>query len=98
MLPPGAKSERKEPTLEKDDTTSFLSVDPTLMAVEIQPGALMKSVWEPLPAAMTVAMLTERSWSMAAFVGASVVSQGVLEPPPPRLKLAEAILNDVRNA
>ncbi len=68
------------------------------MAVEMQPGALMKFVWEPLPAAMTVAMLTERSWSIAVFVGDSLESQGVLEPPPPRLRLTEAMLNDVRSA
>src|SRR3990170_5016648 len=46
---------------------------------------------------MTVAMFTERSWSMAAFIGSA--SQFVtFATPSPRLMLTEAMLNDARRS
>jgi len=59
--PPGAKSERNVPTLEKYDTTLFLSTDPTLMADEMQAGEFIPLVALSFPEAATVAILTERS-------------------------------------
>src|SRR3989338_6477342 len=46
---------------------------------------------------MTVAMFTERSWSMAGFIGSA--SQFVrFATPSPRLMLTEAMLNDARSS
>jgi hypothetical protein len=41
---PGANSDMKELTFEKDDTPSVFVVEPTLTAVEMQPGPLMAFV------------------------------------------------------
>ena len=41
MSPPGAISDKKEARFEKNEMPSSLSVDPTLTAVEIQPGELI---------------------------------------------------------
>jgi hypothetical protein len=67
----------KELTLEKDDTASLLVVEPTLIADEMQLGALMAFVKPSSPDAMTVAIFAERRVSIADFMGASVVSQGL---------------------
>jgi hypothetical protein len=66
---PGARSDRKEATLEKLDTTSLLVVEPTLTAEEMQPGELSALVELPLPAAITVAILADFRLSMMAFSG-----------------------------
>ena len=69
MDSPGAKSEIKEATLEKIDRSSDLSVEPTLIAVEMQAGELMAATKELFPEATTLAIPTDRSWSIAGFLG-----------------------------
>jgi hypothetical protein len=81
----------KEAAFEEEATTSLLVVDPTLIAVEMQPGPLMPFLYESLPAAMTVAIPTERRLSMAGLRG-SESQDVVLRTPSPRLMLTEAIL------
>src|SRR5262245_62054158 len=87
---PGASKDRKEATFENDDTASVFVVEPTLTAVETQPGELMAFVKPPFPAATTVAMRTERRLSMMAFVGSW--SQFAVYFPPPRLMFTDAIV------
>ena len=69
MDSPGARSDKKDATFEKLDTTSFLVVEPTLIAVEMHPGALIELVESSFPDAITVAMPTERRLSMIALAG-----------------------------
>src|SRR6266478_6898616 len=78
----------KEATLEKDAMASDFEVAPTLMADEMQPGALRALVYPLLPAAMAEAMPTDRRLSMIGFVGSPSQGEvyGVL---PPRLRFAE---------
>jgi hypothetical protein len=54
-------------TLEKDDTTSLLVVEPTLTADEMHAGEASAVGVPSLPAATTVAIPTDRSVSMTAF-------------------------------
>ncbi len=79
---PGARSERNEAELEKDEMVSALGalvVDPTLMALEMHPGE-DRLVDDPLfPAATTTAMPTERNVSMMDFVAGSSASQTAVE-------------------
>src|SRR4030095_11189129 len=90
----GASSERNEALLEKLETASATvpsdpsSVEPTLIAVEMQPGALRALVKPSFPAAITVAIPTERRLSMATLRGS--LSQLEKNCPPPRLMLTEA--------
>src|SRR5713226_7803617 len=88
MTPPGAKSERKDAVFENDDTVSVFSVEPTLTAEEIHAGELSFEVEPSLPAAMTVAIPTERRLSTTGLRGSE--SQLVLERAPPRLRLTDA--------
>ena len=83
-------------TFENEATTSVLLVAPTLIADEMQPGALSAFTHPLFPAAMTVAIPTERRLSMIRFVGS--VSHGAVHDPPPRLRLADAIGYVVRSA
>ena len=64
---PGANSDRNEATFEKDETWLALSTDPTLMAVEMQPGDESEVPDPSLPAAITVATLIERRLSIAGL-------------------------------
>src|SRR5713226_2012111 len=73
--------------LEYDAIPSDFVVAPTLTADEMQAGALSALVNPLLPAAMAVAMHTDRRLSMIGLVGS--LSQGVVKAPPPRLRLAE---------
>ena len=74
--------------LEYDAITSDFVVAPTLTADEMQAGALSALVNPLLPAAMAVAMLTDRRLSMIDLVG--YPSQGtVFGELSPRLRLAE---------
>ena len=79
MLLPGACSVSAADSLEKLEMASLSSVEPTLTAVEMQPGEEMPSEEPLLPAAMTVAMPTARSLSMAALMAASAASQAAVE-------------------
>ena len=78
---------RKDAAFEYDATTSAFVVAPTLIADEMQPGALRAFVKPLLPPATTVAMPTDLRLSMIAFVGSP--SQGTVEVPPPRLRFAD---------
>src|SRR5437016_12091537 len=86
---PGAKRDIRDDTLENDETTSDFVVEPTLIAEDTHPGADMLFVLPPLPAAIAVAMPTERRLSMIAFVG-SESHDVVYNVLPPRLRLAAA--------
>ena len=66
---PGASKSRKLALFEKLETLSVLVVDPTLIADEIQAGAASALVNPSLPDEITVAIPTERSRSIAAFLG-----------------------------
>src|SRR4029434_10860146 len=59
-LPPGASRLRKLALLETPDIAFCLSVDPTLIALEMHAGEERPDALPPLPAAMTVAMLAPR--------------------------------------
>ena len=61
---PGANTERNDATFENHDTRFDLSVDPTLMADEMQPGVEIPDLAELFPAATTVATPIDRRLSM----------------------------------
>src|SRR6266849_9354963 len=87
----------KEATFENDAMTSDFEVAPTLMADEMQPGALRALVNPLLPAAMAEAMPADRRLSMIGLVGSP--SQGEVYPVlPPRLRFAEDRFRDPRTA
>ena len=69
-------------------------VEPTLTAVEMQPGASRAFVLFSFPAAITVAMPAVLNWSMAAFVAAFATSHWACDvnAPPPRLMFTAAML------
>src|SRR5262245_35064994 len=90
MLEPGASSDMNVAMSVKYETTSALSVDPTLTAVEIQPGLVSDVVDDELPAATTVAMPIDRKLSIAGLYG--WLSQGAAYKPPPRLMFTDAML------
>ena len=64
---PGARIDMNDAMLENHETWSDLSVDPTLTAVEMQPGVLIELVELLFPAAMTVAMPIDRRLSITAL-------------------------------
>lgn len=90
---PGANRDRKAAEFENAEIASAFVVDPTLTAVEMQPGALMALVNPSFPDAITVAIRAERRLSIAAFIPAFARSQAawLVNPPPPKLILTEAI-------
>jgi hypothetical protein len=92
MEDPGAKSERKVAEFEELETASDLVVFPTLIAVEMQPGALRLSVNPSFPDAAAVAIPTDRKLSIAAFLAACPLSHGEVNLPPPKLRLTAAKL------
>jgi hypothetical protein len=53
MRDPGAKISTQDPKLENDDITSFLSVEPTVMASRTRAGEVVQAVVELFPAART---------------------------------------------
>src|ERR1700752_1175536 len=61
---PGANSDRKGATFEKDATWSSFVVAPTLTALDTHSGAVSGAVAPSFPAATTVAMPTARRLSM----------------------------------
>jgi hypothetical protein len=93
MDEPGAKRDKKETEFEKNEIESVFVVDPTLTAVEIHAGALMASMNPSFPEATAVAISKERKLSIAAFLAALAASHDswLVNLPPPRLILAEAI-------
>src|SRR5262245_60707630 len=94
MLSPGANTDRTGPTLENDETTSDLVVEPTLTADETHDGALSCEVAPVLPDAATKAMPTERRLSMKGLAGSS--SQLPTNAPRPTLRLTDEKLNWLR--
>src|SRR5687768_5136621 len=95
---PGASKCRNEALLEKLDTASAVvpklpsSVEPALIAVEIQAGKPRPPSDPLFPAAIIVGMSIERRVSMAAFNDGLMLSQCVVKLPPPMLMLAAAML------
>src|SRR5262245_57979874 len=86
-----------EATFENDATTSDFDVAPTLMADEIQPGALSALVNPLLPAAITEATPDDRSVSMIGLVGS--LSHGEVKPDvPPTLSFAADTVRDPMTA
>src|SRR4030095_1508800 len=90
---PGAKRDKKDTEFEKDEIKSAFVVDPTLTAVEMHAGSLMASMNPLFPEATAVAISKERKLSIAAFLAALAASHDswLVNRPPPRLILAEAI-------
>ena len=97
---PGASSLRNGATFVNDDMTSDFVVDPTLMAVEMQPGDDIAFGKPSLPDATTVAIPTERNWSIAALVDPLFASHtdSLVNDPPPRLMFTDAMLKLLRSA
>ena len=97
---PGARSERNEALLEKEETSSAVvprepsSVEPTLTALEIHAGEESAFVKPSFPAAITVAMSADLRLSMIGFSGST--SQFESNRPPPRLMLTAAKLSAAR--
>jgi hypothetical protein len=89
MLLPGASTSNQDAAFEKFDSTSLFVVLPTVMADEMQPGALVESDQPSFPDAMTVAMPTPRSLSTTGFV--TWLSQVLKFRPPPMLMFAAAM-------
>ncbi len=87
---PGARSERNRFTFEYGARTSALLVAPTLTALEMHAGALMRLVEPSLPEAITVAMPTDRRLSIMGLWGSS--SQGLRSSRLPRLRLTAAMV------
>ena len=90
MLEPGARRCKKEAELENDDSVSDFVVEPTLTALDMQPGLLMESVKPLLPEAITVAIPTDLRLSIIALRESE--SQLRVNRPAPRLKLTAAKL------
>ena len=67
--PPGASSDSHAALLLKLETVigAVFDVEPTLTAVEMQPGELIDDVKPSLPEAMTTATPSDRRLSMAAL-------------------------------
>src|SRR5258706_6612404 len=65
--PPGASRLKKLALLEKLEMVLSLFVEPTLIAEEMQPGAVSEFVLPLLPEAMAVAILALRRLSMTVF-------------------------------
>jgi hypothetical protein len=87
MLEPGARRDKKEAELENEDRVSDFVVEPTLTALDIQPGAFMESVKPLLPEAITVAIPAVLRLSIIAF--RESVSQLLKKRPPPMLMFTE---------
>ena len=85
---PGANSERNEATLAGGETASVFVVALTLIAGEIQAGAVWASRKTLLPAATVVAIPAERKVSMIGLRGS--LSHEVENRPLPRLRLTAA--------
>ena len=87
---PGARRSSTAPVLEKVGTTSVFEVAPTLTALEIHAGDEIAFTMALLPDAITVAIPTERSKSIAGLCG-SPSHVPVVNGLPPRLRLTEEI-------
>src|SRR4051794_20164731 len=94
---PGAHRSSSVPEFENEDTVSVFVVEPTVIAVEMQPGVETPVEAPSLPAAIAVAMPADRRLSIAAFrlSASQAVFVGV---PPPRLMFTEAIESVVRRS
>lgn len=101
---PGASRFRKDALFEKLETKSANPlpdpsvVDPTLIAVEIQAGEFILSVYPLLPEAITVAIPSERRLSIVDFIAVCVESQLEKYRPPPKLKFTAAMFSVLLNA
>ena len=91
MTSPGATSERNDATFENHEMWFDLSIDPTLMAEEIQAGVEIPHVAEPFPDATTVATPIDRRLSMIGLYG--WVSHGAANVVPPRLMFTATTLS-----
>src|SRR5437660_12344800 len=89
MDSPGARSDMNDAMFENHDTTSDLSVEPTLTAVEMHPGLDSELVKPLFPAAMAVAIPIDRRLSIAGLYG--WLSHGAENVEPPRLMLTDAM-------
>src|SRR5687767_2556399 len=87
MLLPGASSSTSGDEFDRLATRSVLVVLPTVMADEMQLGALTAVAEPSLPDEMTVAMPDERRLSIAAL--RESVSQLAVNRPPPRLMFTD---------
>ena len=87
---PGARSEVSAEMFENPDSSPCFVVEPTLTVVETQAGKLMAPVALSFPAETTVGMPAERRLSMIVLIGSP--SQGAVESPPLRFRLAAAKL------
>src|SRR5262245_249978 len=93
---PGASRFKNGALLEKKAITSApvpplpSPTAPTLIAEEMQAGELMAFEKPLFPEAITVAIPAERKLSIMPLSGS--LSQLVIDTPPPRLRLTEAIL------
>lgn len=67
--PPGANKSKQVPKLEKSDLSSFLSVDPTVMAVGSDAGLSRQASMLSFPAATTTTTPVATSAATASFTG-----------------------------
>lgn len=76
MPEPGASTSTTEDRLEKSEIASCLVVEPTVIAVDTQPGLLAAATWLSLPAAITDATPMARRASTAGLKGSSSQAPG----------------------
>src|SRR5262249_16914540 len=91
---PGASRLRKLALFEKLEIAFCLVVEPTLTALDMQPGEEIPPALPSLPEAMTVAMFALLRLSMTVLNEGKLASHVAVEVKtlPPRLRLAEAML------
>ena len=96
MLEPGASRSTWAELLENAETASALVVEPTVTAVEMQPGAPTPAVSESLPDEITVATRAARRLSISDLRASP--SQALVLLPPPRLMLTATTLSAARRS
>jgi hypothetical protein len=90
MVEPGAKRSRRAPRFEKPEIPSASVVEPTVIAVDMQPGVPTPAGWPSLPAEMTVATFCAIRRSIAALRESASQATELLSVLP-RLMLAETM-------
>jgi hypothetical protein len=93
---PGAKSDKRGETFEKEETKESLFVEPTLTDEDTQAGNARFPVHPSFPEATVVAIPAARRLSIWEVIRGSSSSQVEANIPPPRLRLAAAMGNWVR--
>ena len=96
MPTPGAKRSTCADEFENPATVSVSSVAPTVIAVEMQPGALTALPNPSLPEAIAVAVPAESRLSTAALRAS--VSQALVNVPPPMLMFTDEMSKVLRRA